>query len=189
MNFVEMTKSELKYNKSTIIEWLAVLLNLGFTVLFQLENQWAFVCGILGPLLLSVLSFKRKLFADVLLQWIYAVLALYGYFQHFSGTAWTESPWLHGLGIAVGLAGGWTMGFVLQTKTTAALPYLDAIITTFSLWATVLLMNGFESAWLYFIFINIISSFMFYRRNLRWIGLLFVLYTVLAIQGYFHIFK
>lgn len=184
-----MSKSEFKYNRSTLFEWLTVLLNLGFTVLFQLENQWAFVCGILGPLLLSVLSFKRKLFADVFLQLVYTGLAIYGYFQHLEWAVWPERNFLHVMGISVAIGFGCAMGYALKTKTSAALPYLDALITTFSLWATILLMNGFESAWLYFIVINIVSSFMYYWRNLKWIGLLFVLYTVLAIQGYFHIFK
>ncbi|MBM3428415.1 MAG: nicotinamide mononucleotide transporter [Bacteroidetes bacterium] len=184
-----MSEPEFKYSRSTLIEWLAVLLNLGFTILFQFKSPWAFACGVLGPLLLGLLSYKRKLFADVFLQLVYTGLAIYGYFQHFEWAVWPERSFLHVMGISVAIGFGWAMGYALKTKTSAALPYLDALITTFSLWATVLLMNGFESAWLYFIFINIVSSFMFYRRDLRWIGLLFVLYTVLAIQGYFHIFK
>jgi nicotinamide mononucleotide transporter len=59
------------------------------------------------------------------------------------------------------------------------------MITSFSLWATLLLMSGFQSAWLYFIVINMVSVFLFYKRNLKVISLLFVLYAMLAVQGYF----
>ncbi len=170
-----------------IFEWMAVLLNLGFTILFQIGNSWSFLLGVLGPLILGALSLKRKLFADVLLQFAYCGLAVYGYFQSIQIPSFQESIQLHFVGVACSILVGLLMGLFFKMKTSAALPLMDSLITAFSLWATIILMSGFESAWLYFIFINLISVVLFYKRNLKVISLLFVVYTLLAIQGYFHI--
>jgi nicotinamide mononucleotide transporter len=175
----------IKKNKLLLIEWLAVILNIGFTILFQLENPWAFVLGVVGPLMLGLLSYERKLFADVLLQLAYCILAIYGYYQFATIPVITESVLLHLLGVLVSLGLGFVMGLYLKKKTSAALPMLDSMITTFSLWATLLLMSGLQSAWLYFIVINVVSVVLFYKRNLKVISLLFVLYAILAVQGYF----
>ena len=175
----------IKKNKLFLIEWLAIILNIGFTILFQLENPWAFVLGIAGPLLLGLLSYERKLFADVLLQMAYCLLAIYGYYQFATIPIITESVFLHLLGVLVSLGLVFVMGLYLKKKTSAALPMLDSMITTFSLWATLLLMSGLQSAWLYFIVINVVSVVLFYKRNLKVISLLFVLYAILAVQGYF----
>lgn len=170
-----------------ILEWLAVLLNIGFTVLFQLNNPWSFVLGIAGPILLAMLSFQRHLFADVFLQLAYGALAVYGYLQFVQTPTLHESGLFHIAGISASLIIGILAGILLKRNTTAALPLLDALITAFSLWATIILMSGWESAWLYFIFINLTSVVLFFNRGLKIIGFLFILYTLLAIQGYFHI--
>jgi|LauGreDrversion4_2_1035121.scaffolds.fasta_scaffold147454_3 nicotinamide mononucleotide transporter len=170
-----------------VLEWLAVLLNIGFTVLFQLNNPWSFVLGIAGPILLAMLSFQRHLFADVFLQLAYSALAVYGYLQFVQTPSLHESSLLHAMGISASLTFGILLGIILKRNTTAALPLLDALITAFSLWATIILMSGWESAWLYFIFINLASVALFFKRDLKIIGFLFILYTLLAIQGYFHI--
>jgi nicotinamide mononucleotide transporter len=175
----------IKKNKLFLIEWLAIILNIGFTILFQLENPWAFVLGIAGPLLLGLLSYERKLFADVLLQMAYCLLAIYGYYQFATIPIITESVFLHLLGVLVSLGLGFVLGLYLKKKTSAALPMLDSMITSFSLWAKLLLMSGLQSAWLYFIVINVVSVVLFYKRNLKVISLLFVLYAILAVQGYF----
>jgi nicotinamide mononucleotide transporter len=174
-------------NVILILEWLAVLFNLGFTILFQMGNSWSFLLGVVGPLLLALLSWQRKLFADVLLQFTYCGLAIYGYFQFVQAPAFHESKELHGMGISGSLVIGLVLGYYFKSKTTAALPYLDSLITSFSLWATAILMSGLESAWLYFIFINLISVVLFYKRKLNIIALLFLIYTFLALQGYFHL--
>ena len=170
-----------------VLEWSAVLLNIGFTLLFQFNNPWSFVLGIVGPILLAILSFQRHLFADVFLQMAYSALAVYGYFQFIQTPSLHESSLLHTMGISASLIIGILAGIFLKRNTSAALPLLDALITAFSLWATIILMSGWESAWLYFIFINLTSVALFFKRGLKIIGFLFILYTLLAIQGYFHI--
>ena len=168
-----------------ILEWLAVILNIGFTILFQQDNPLAFALGVAGPLLLGILSYHRKLFADVLLQLAYSFLAIYGYYQYSTIPALNESNLLHLSGILISLGLGLGLGILLKKKSHAALPIMDSLITTFSLWATLILMSGFQSAWLYFIFINLVSVVLFYKRDLKVIALLYVLYSLLAMQGYF----
>jgi nicotinamide mononucleotide transporter len=175
----------IKKNNFLIIEWLAVILNLGFTVLFQQGNPWAFAMGVAGPLLLGYLSYQRKLFADVSLQLAYTILAIYGYYQFATIPALSESNLVHLIGIMMSLMIGLVLGILLKQKSHAALPIMDSLITTFSLWATLILMSEFQSAWLYFIFINLISIVLFYKRDLKVIALLYVLYSILAIQGFF----
>jgi len=169
-----------------LLEALAILLNLGFTFLYIQQSEFAFILGILGPLLLGILSYQRQLFADVLLQIFYILITLFGWL-HLGGN-WSSmdvSFSTHLLSIGLALLIGFGIGKWLQKKTHAALPFLDSAITTLSVWATMLMMMGCHENWIYFMIINSACIFLFIKRKLYGISLLYFLYLLLAVEGYF----
>jgi nicotinamide mononucleotide transporter len=75
-------------------------------------------------------------------------------------------------------------GYLLSKYTQAALPYVDAFTTIFSLYATWMVTEKFLENWLYWIVIDIVSFFLYTSRELYLTGLLYIVFTLLAIFGY-----
>jgi nicotinamide mononucleotide transporter len=184
----EFYKMEIKVDTKHIIvatEWLAVISNLAFTFLYIQQNEAAFVFGIFGPLFIAILSWKRKLFADVGLQVVYVLLTLWG--MMYLGSKWEMKPisnFQHLCGIISCMSLGTLIGLVLKKKSTAALPVADSLITAFSIWATALMMMGCHENWLYFMVIDLACIFLFWNRNLKLLAGLYLVYLILAVEGY-----
>jgi nicotinamide mononucleotide transporter len=75
-------------------------------------------------------------------------------------------------------------GYLLSKYTQAALPYVDAFTTIFSLYATWMVTKKILENWLYWIIIDIVSFFLYTSRELYLTGLLYIVFTLLAIFGY-----
>lgn len=186
---IEFYKMELKVGNKNLmlaIEWFAVISNLAFTFLYIQQNEAAFVFGIFGPLLIAFLSWRRKLFADVGLQVIYVLLTLWGLM--YLGAEWemkSISNFQHLVGIVSCLSLASLLGLVLKKKSTAELPMADSLITAFSIWATALMMMGCHENWLYFMVIDLACIFLFWNRNLKLLAGLYLVYLILAVEGYF----
>ena len=77
------------------------------------------------------------------------------------------------------------LGVILRKTTDAMLPFLDAFTTVFSLAATWLMINMIHENWLYWIVIDTVSIYLYAKRGLKLSSVLFLLYLLLALDGYF----
>ena len=170
------------------LEALAILFNLGFTTLYILHSPIAFAFGMIGPLLLGVLSWKRKLYADVILQVFYIFITFFGWLNLGENWSVTNIPLkVHLILTIIFLFIGFLIGLLLKKRTHAALPFLDSIITSISMLATALMMLGCHENWIYFMLINSTCIYLFFNRKLYGISMLYLLYLLLAIEGYFNL--
>lgn len=169
------------------LEIIAVIFNLLYTLLYLRDSQWCFLFGVLGPALLFILCKQKKIYADAGLQLVYIALALYGWWGSADGWQ-TQHFSVHTHLLLVLCAGGvaTAVGFLLKRHTDAQLPFLDSMIATFSVVATALMMLFVPENWLYFIAINTLSIVLYFRRKLYWASFMFVIYLLLAIEGYFN---
>ena len=62
--------------------------------------------------------------------------------------------------------------------------YLDAFITVFSVFTTVLVAHKVRENWLYWIIINLFAAYLYFAKDLALTGILFLCYTGFAIYGY-----
>jgi nicotinamide mononucleotide transporter len=174
--------------KTWWIEVFAILANLGFTVFYIRQSSWAFLLGVIGPILLGILSWSRKLYADIALQVFYVLITIWGWLN--LNTTWKEANvdfTRHLISIVLFLTIAMISGYWLKKKTEAALPYLDSTVTSFSILATIFMMAGCHENWIYFMVIDLICIFLFANRKLYGISALYFLYFLLAIEGYFHL--
>lgn len=95
------------------------------------------------------------------------------------------SPAEHSLLIITGLLITLLCGYLLKKYSTAQLPYIDSFTTVFAIVATALMMIPVHEAWLYFIAINSVSIFMYVQRKLYLGAIMFAVYLLLSIKGYF----
>ena len=175
-------------SQTKILEWSAVLANLAFTVLYLNKSEWAFPMGIVGPILLMSLSLREKLYAEPVLQVVYVISALVGWYNVQSG--WSQlqiGTTLQVLLFALSSALALFWGLALKRYTSANFPLLDAFAAAWGVLATWLMMYQIHSCWLYLIAVNALSIFIYFRRRLYWAACMFVLYLIMSIDGYFQL--
>ena len=76
-------------------------------------------------------------------------------------------------------------GYVAHRYSTHALPYLDGFITAFSLVATWMTAKKILQNWIFWIIVDALAMYLYASRAFYLIALLYAIYTVLAVIGYY----
>jgi nicotinamide riboside transporter PnuC len=169
-----------------MLEWSAVIANLLFTLLYLNQSEWAFPLGIIGPLLLLVLSWRERLYAEPVLQVVYIFSAVIGWLNVQEG--WAQGHLTgktHVILFALSIVVAFFWGVALKRYTKANFPMLDAWVATWGILATWLMMYQVHACWLYLMAVNAISIFIYFRRRLFIAAIMFVLYFIMSVDGYF----
>lgn len=173
-------------------EAVAVLLSLAYTFLYIRfsatggDISLVYIPAFFGSVIFMLLTWDKKIYAESALHLFYVLFAVYGYFLtsddwRIEHTTFSEQlPFLLGGSVLVAL-----LGYVLKSRTDAATPYLDAFTTVFSLIATWLMLTYIHENWIYWIVIDFVAIFLYAFRKMYLASLLFVLYLIMAIDGYF----
>jgi nicotinamide mononucleotide transporter len=115
-------------------------------------------------------------------------MAAYGYYNWTKLEKVSVNQWSvrsHLLLILFGAIFTFLMGFYFSTYTSAKMPIIDSFTTVFSIIATYLVTKKVLENWLYWIVIDVVSIYLYFGRDLHLTSLLFLVYTVIAIFGYF----
>lgn len=171
------------------LEWLAVLLALGYVWLAARQSIWCWPCALVSTGIYSWLFWRVSLPFHTVLNGYYLLMAVYGW------VCWRRQgddrlpvrqlalrshllliPAL--LLVAVGLA------TLARQWFSSDYVYLDAIITVFSLFTTVLVARKVLENWLYWLAINSWSAYLYFATGLYPTAVLFVCYLGFAVYGY-----
>jgi nicotinamide mononucleotide transporter len=171
------------------LEWFAFITSLLYTWLAAKENIWCWLFGGLGAAATMILCIKGLLYSDVILQIYYIAMAIYGWLQWNKQGSTTKpvlrmNPSLHFKILLIGGMGLFALGAFWKIWG-AALPFIDAGVTSFSILATWLIARKYLENWIYFIVIDTVSIFLFASREMYLLAFLFIIYTFLATYGYF----
>ena len=155
------------------------------------QNTWCWPIGLGMVLLYSWIFFEVKLYSDMLLQGVYAVLQIYGWWQ------WTRAGALHegrqvtsltpheiSTGLAYGAVGSVVLGALMAHWTDAAQPWLDAALTGFSLVAQWWMAQKRLQCWALWFVVDVVFVGLFIYKGLYLTAGLYALFTVIAIQGW-----
>lgn len=155
------------------------------------QNPWCWPIGLVMVLLYSWIFYEVKLYSDMLLQVVYAVLQLYGWWQ------WTRpertvdarkvsrlqaAPLLSGLGL--GLLASVALGAAMAHWTDAAQPWLDAALTGFSLVAQMWMAQKRLQCWALWVVLDVIFVGLFLYKGLYLTAALYALFTLIAVRGW-----
>ena len=169
------------------IEVAAVVCSLAFTLLYlRGAVPLAWWPALLGSVLFAGLCFQRRIYAECALHLFYVAMAIYGLVHSSTNPQaggwqlWQHTCSLIGAALLTALAAR-----LLIRHTNAQLPWLDAFTTVFSLLATWQMANFVHTAWLYWIVIDSAAVALYAARRLYLGAALFVLYTAMAVDGYF----
>lgn len=155
------------------------------------QHIWSWPTAIVNVVLYSVVFFQARLYADMGLQVIYAILSVYGWYE-----------WLHGgenrtqlhvtrtgprLGIAlagIALVGAVALGTLLRHATDAALPFMDSFLSSTSLVAQWMMTKKKLEHWLVWIFVDVLYVGMFIFKGLFLTAGLYAVFLALAVKGF-----
>ena len=146
---------------------------------------------ILVSCVLYALVFQRaKLYSDMLLQFVYIAFAIYGWWHWWrgvkeEGTVRVER--LSGLGLALGVVAGavgsFLLGYLMAHYTNAALPHIDATLTSFSLVAQFWSTRKHIANWWFWIVVDALEIGVFLYKHLYLTSVLFAFLIILAVLG------
>ena len=172
------------------LEFLAVLLAVGYLLLAIRQNIWCWFFAAISTAIYVYLFLQAKLYMESLLNIFYFAMALYGWYIWYFGrvgnaelpvSVWSRS--IHAVALVVIAAISLTTGHLLDRFTDAAFPYVDSVTTWGAVWATFLVARKVLENWWYWLVIDVISVFIYWARDLQLTSLLFVIYVILVPIG------
>ncbi|WP_295474768.1 nicotinamide riboside transporter PnuC [uncultured Pseudomonas sp.] len=173
------------------IELFAAALGVLAVWLTVRQNPLCWPIGLVMVLIYSWIFFDVKLYSDMLLQLVYAVLQVYGWLQwtrHGHGLPVRAVTALNAGAVFTGLAAGAVLSVALGAGmahfTDAAQPWLDAALTGFSLVAQFWMAQKRLQCWPLWIILDVIFVGLFVYKALYLTAALYALFTLLAIQGW-----
>ncbi len=175
-----------------ILEVVGVFTGIAYVLLAAKGNIWCWPFGLLSSICSILLFYQVQLYAEAFLYIYYVAAAIYGWWNWNRITYSDESnagivSWkmsMHWIGVVSVFLLGLFLGWILNSYTSAAYPWVDAQTTVFSFWATYLTTRKVIENWLYWILIDATSIGLYWGRGLDLYAGLMVLYTGMAIWGY-----
>ncbi|AKK68920.1 nicotinamide riboside transporter PnuC [Xanthomonas translucens] len=172
------------------LELLAVLVNILGVWLTARRVRWCWPVNVVAVLLYAWLFYQWKLYSDMLLQGVYVVLQGYGWWR------WSQGRLDHGkvqvgplprregvLSLLAGAAGALSLGWLMHRHTDAALPWLDAALSAFSLVASVWAARKRIANWTLWIVLDSLYVGVFVYKGLYPTAALYAGFVLLAIYG------
>ena len=155
------------------------------------QNIWSWPTAIVNVVLYAIVFYEAKLYADMGLQVIYAVLSIYGWYEWlYGGAGHTElrvsrtGARLGALLALIAAAGSALLGVFLHHSTDAALPFMDSFLSSTSLVAQWMMTKKLLENWLVWIGVDVLYVGMFIFKGLFLTAGLYAVFLALAVKGY-----
>jgi nicotinamide mononucleotide transporter len=176
----------------TAVEWIAVVLALGYLWLAIRQDPWCWAFSIASSLLFLVVFARAGLVMQAALQVFFVAMSIYGWRTWRGGATAEPAPvgtWplrRHALAIAAVAACTVINGALLDAQGRAAwIGYLDAAIAWGSVLTTWLVARKLLENWLYWIAIDVAAATLYATQALHATVVLYLVYALLAVRGYF----
>jgi nicotinamide mononucleotide transporter len=166
------------------------------------EKIWLWPTGFIASFFYLAVFFNSRLYADMGLQLYYLVVSVFGWYNwlgkrrnsvletHLPTSSLSLLEWIPLLSTIVIL--NITLYLALASLPEmiglppSDMPALDAFTTAASIVATWMLARKILENWLIWIIVDAVSFGMYLYKELYVTSFLFIIYTVMAVIGYFH---
>jgi nicotinamide mononucleotide transporter len=175
------------------IEWVAATLGVACVYLLIRQSLWSWPVGILMTSLYAWIFLEVRLYSDFGLQLFFIALQAYGWWfwlaRRDKAVAASKAPiqrlsnrarivWL-----IAGLVAAAALGTVMDRYTDAALPYWDALTTSFSVVAQILLARKYIENWAVWIGVDVFAVGIYFYKDLTVTSGLYLVFLGMAIWG------
>jgi nicotinamide mononucleotide transporter len=174
--------------------WIEVLgfLTGAVSVAFAVrESAWNWPVGIANNVFFFVLFWKTKLYADALLQIVYVIISIYGWWNWLHGgddssrlpitRTRLQTALLIFLVTALSTA---VMAFALERFTDSQVPFGDGVTTALSLTAQYMLSRKLLENWWVWMAADVIYILLYCYKSLYLTGILYAVFFAMCIVGY-----
>ncbi len=154
--------------------------------------HWGWPLAIIASALYAALFAHSKLYAEAGLQLFFIAISIWGWAQWLRGAPtpttqtgikrWTPNVIAISLATTVGLSVA--VGLLLKTYTDSDVPWADAIPSSLSIVAQVLLGRKYLENWLLWLIVNTLSVGLFAYKGLWLTVILYALFAVLSWVGW-----
>ena len=177
-------------------EAAAAIFAIAYLLLAIREKVLCWLFAFISTAIYTVLFWDVSLLMDSALNVYYMAMAVYGWYQWTrGGSNGSEEPHTlavrsmsgqqHALVIIAITFLSLGSGYLLAEHSSAAWPYVDSFTTWASVITTYLVTRKYLQNWLYWIVIDMVSIPLYIDRGLNLTALLFIVYTIFAVIGYF----
>lgn len=157
------------------------------------ENIWLWLIGIVSCSVYIYVFFVSKFYADMGLQVYYVVISFYGWYNWKKGNVKTKKelkiskiPLFHlFVSAIIGIFIFIVIGIVLDKFTDSPMPYWDSLTTTMGIIGTWMLTQKYIEQWFVWILCDAICVGLYFYRDLYPTTALYLVFTILAVIGYF----
>jgi nicotinamide mononucleotide transporter len=174
------------------LEMTAVIAGLLNVYLAARTSLWNWLFGIITVSLYVIIFFHAKLYADMLLQFIFLALQFYGWYQWLRGGAQHSALNVRSANVkiyAVALIATFilfvTISYLLKNYTDSTTVYIDAFTTALSLVAQWMMSKKWIENWLLWMLVDIISIRMYLVKHLYFTTGLYFLFFMICVMGYY----
>ncbi len=177
-------------NALHIADYIGLITGILYVVLAARGKRLCWVFGGISSLSIAYGGFfLYQLYSDGILNLIYFGMAVWGII------AWNKSggntiqvtklkSQSHVRYILVSVLAAIPISYLFGQYTDAALPFLDASTTCLALSATIMTIRKNLESWLYWMVIDLVYVGIYFSQGAWLYSLLFVVYTIVAIQGF-----
>ncbi len=185
-----------------IAHWLDIvttILGLAYILLEYRASLWMWAVGFLMQLLGIVLYYQKGLYADCGMEFYYLSMTIYGYWRWVKPTANSQQPIANSqkpkaiTHIPKKIIGYWslvtgavwaTIYWLLVTFTNSTVPLADSFTTALSLVGIWALAHKYLEQWFIWIAVDIVTSVLYFYKDIPFKASLYALYVVIAVFGY-----
>jgi nicotinamide mononucleotide transporter len=190
METVQAFAASANLTLNDVAQYLAFALGVVNVALIVRRSIWNYAFGIGSVAAALVSLFIARLYSEAALQIFFIVVNVYGWVKwnaarHEAGAIIVlvlrpveRFVWCVGI-VAAGLALGWAM----DSLTNAALPYPDALITSASIAAQILLALRRIENWVLWILVDLVAVPLYISREIYPLAALYGIFLILSVAG------
>jgi nicotinamide mononucleotide transporter len=173
------------------IEIIAAITALAGVLLTAFGKTMGWPLGIIGALFYVFIFFGTQLYAEAVLQAFYVIMGFYGWLQWKKTTSKPgnlqvvsqTAKFIYISGLII-VAGALILGYLLDFYSDTNVPYLDATLGISGLVITWQMAKKQLECWIWWIVVDVLSSGVFYYKELYATALLYLVFAGLAGFGY-----
>lgn len=175
-------------------QYIGFIFGFIFVFLEIKESVWLWPVGVIAAFFSIIVLYHSKIYADMGLQFYYFIISIYGWILWASKNKANEftkslevrntSKKQYVILVLISVALFFIIYFILKEFTDSPVPGWDSLTSALSIVATWMLAHKLIEQWLIWVFVNIVTVFLYFYRDIDLFAILYIVYTIMAVVGY-----
>lgn len=174
------------------LELAGILVGLVYIWLEYKANIWLWLAGIVMPAIYIFVYYDSGFYADMAINIYYLVAGIYGWLiwkikgDQNNDLPISRTPRRYILPLVLVTTVAFAIiAFILLRFTDSEVPYGDSFTTALSIVGLWMLARKYVEQWVVWIVVDLVCAVLYVYKGLYMTGALYLLYTVIAVAGYF----